>query len=50
MVPAPAIAVLPAELDSNLVDYPTAFSLKSGIPVQPYICGSCRFIELYYAP
>jgi hypothetical protein len=50
MIPSGSPAFLPAQLDNGLVNYPTAFSLKAGIPVQPYICGSCRFVELYYGP
>jgi DNA-directed RNA polymerase subunit M/transcription elongation factor TFIIS len=43
-------AVLPSQLDTALADQATAFSLKIGLPVQPYYCPKCRYVEMYYSP
>lgn len=43
-------AVIPAQQDTRRSDKLDAISVRSGVPVLPYHCPNCSYLELYYSP
>jgi len=41
--------VIPSALDQKHNRQTSPISVKTGLPVQVFICPACRFVELYYS-